>query len=134
MKKRVQLGSNILTPLHRIILFVSDVQKCAEFYRKTFGFTPIPSDDDPAEWAALDAGGCQIAFHKAHGPNNLSDKSNRGAAKPHKIVFYSKNVQVARAKLIESGVHMGKLHEYKSLRFCDGKDPEGNVFQISNRK
>jgi len=35
-------------PLHRIIIFVADVQKCAAFYRDVFGFELVPSDD-PAD-------------------------------------------------------------------------------------
>ncbi|MEZ4824227.1 MAG: hypothetical protein R2942_18275 [Ignavibacteria bacterium] len=42
---------------------------------------------------------------------------------------------VAKAKaLIESrGCKMGKIVTFGKLNFCDGSDPEGNKFQISNR-
>jgi len=58
----------VLTPLNRVIIFVGDVQKCARFYREVFGFAVASDDHDSTEWIDLDAGGCVLAFHKAHGP------------------------------------------------------------------
>jgi len=52
---------------------------------------------------------------------------------PHKIVFYARDVKKLRATLIQRGATMGKVYTYKQLAFCDGKDPEGHVFRISNR-
>ena len=38
-----------------------------------------------------------------------------------------------RAELVAKGVPMGKIKSYPPLtgRLCDGKDPEGNVFQLA---
>jgi catechol 2,3-dioxygenase-like lactoylglutathione lyase family enzyme len=55
------------TPLNRVIIFVADVRKCADFYRHVFGFKTVPGGDEG--WQELDTGGCRLAFHKAHGPN-----------------------------------------------------------------
>src|SRR5262252_1933187 len=120
-----------LTPLKRVIIFVRDVRTCAQFYIDVFGFTIVPGGelDDPDEWIELETGGCRLAMHKAHGGKGPTG----GKMNPHKIVFYAEDAEAARAGVIERGAKMGKVHKYGSLVFSDGKDPEGHVFQISNR-
>ena len=124
----------MITPLNRVIIFVGDVQRCARFYIDTFGFTPIPSEHAAAEWMELDTGGCRLAFHKAHGPDGPIDSPTGGPMNPHKIVFFTENVEAARAEAMARGAPMGEVHKYGSLVMCDGPDPEAHVFQISNRR
>lgn len=117
------------TPLARIIVFVKDVELCTSFYVETFGFRRISEGDDPGEWAELDTGGCRLAFHRARGAKGPTGSKGN----PHKIVFFAKDVAARRTELVAHGVAMGKLHTFGELTFCDGTDPEGHVFQISNR-
>jgi|HubBroStandDraft_1064217.scaffolds.fasta_scaffold92379_4 hypothetical protein len=49
-------------PLRRIIIFVGDVKRCAEFYRDAFGFTIIAGDHPESEWLELETGGCDSRF------------------------------------------------------------------------
>jgi hypothetical protein len=43
-------------------------------------------------------------------------------------------VSKARAELVARGIEMGNdPGDGDGLKLCDGKDPEGNVFQVSNR-
>jgi hypothetical protein len=50
-------------------------------------------------------------------------------------VFYANDVAAARAALISRGVKtMGKIISTETFDMCDGKDPDGNPFQISGRK
>ena len=116
-------------PLGRVIIFVGDVQRCAQFYQDVFGFKVVPSGEPAEGWMELDTGGAGLAFHKARGVKGPTGSSEN----PHKIVFYAKDVVKARAEVVAKGAKMGKVIEYGDLRFCDGKDPEGHVFQISNR-
>jgi hypothetical protein len=53
---------------------------------------------------------------------------------PHKIVFYANDVSKVRSELVAKGAKMGKLRKFGALMLCDGQDPEGHVFQISNRR
>ena len=124
----------MLAPLNRIIIFVGDVQKCADFFRDVFGFTAVPGDDDPAEWIELDTGGCRLAFHKARGGKGRIGFPTGGSRNPHKIVFFAENVAAVRELLVKRGAKMGKLHQFGKLILCDGDDPEGHKFQISNRR
>lgn len=120
-------------PLHRVIIFVADVQKCAAFYRDAFGFAALPSDEDPTGWIELETGGCRLAFHKSRGSGSATNARTRGRMNPHKIVFFARDVAAARSALVARGAKMGKLYKSGSLSLCDGADPEGHVFQISNR-
>ena len=110
----------------RVILFVKDMQKAADFYRDTLGLKPIADPEyDASEWIEFNAGGCNIALHKAGKPEGNTR---------NKIVFYSKDPLKTRETLLAKGARMFKPMIFEGLVLCDGADPEGNRFQISNRK
>ncbi|MBS1517349.1 MAG: VOC family protein [Bacteroidetes bacterium] len=111
--------------ISRVILFVNDVSNCAEFYKKVLKLKVI-GKEDPG-WTELNAGSCSLALHKTGG---------KGRGKFHnnfKIVFYKKDVKKAKISLEKKGVKMGKIFIFDGMSFCDGSDPEGNRFQISDR-
>jgi hypothetical protein len=37
-----------------------------------------------------------------------------------------------RESLLARGVQMGALQNFPPLIYCDGQDPEGNIFQVTN--
>jgi hypothetical protein len=47
--------------------------------------------------------------------------------------FHVDDVDAARVALVVAGVRMRDVHRYSGFAFCDGIDPEGNVFQITTR-
>ena len=49
------------------------------------------------------------------------------------IVFYAKDVAAERAELVAKGARFGKVRIWDALQLCDGKDPDGNPIQLSNR-
>lgn len=110
--------------LSRVILFVRDVAKVQQFFQSNFGMEVIGTPE--AGWVQLRSGGCELALHKA-------GSVGVGSASPVKLVFFSQDVESARKELVAKGIKMGKIQTYNELRFCDGADPEGNPFQISNR-
>jgi catechol 2,3-dioxygenase-like lactoylglutathione lyase family enzyme len=111
--------------ISRIMLFVYDVPKVAEFYRDVLGLQPL--GEITHEWVELQAGSCTVALHHAAKPLN-----ERGHASA-KIVFGVKDVPAGKALLEARGVRMGKISSFSGIDICDGKDPEGNLFQISSR-
>ena len=116
--------------LMRVMLLVKDVPALAAFYRDALGCT-IMGQIDP-EWTEVDAGGCAIALH----PWN-SSQAERGHPTV-KIVFGVDDVEATRDELVAKGVRMEAMTQcddppYEGLQLCDGFDPEGNWFQISNR-
>jgi catechol 2,3-dioxygenase-like lactoylglutathione lyase family enzyme len=104
----------------RVILFVRDVSAVARFYQEKLG---LPVVSEAPGFIELDAGGCRVALHNAA-------KANPGRTK---LSFYAKDVGKVREELVRRGVRMGRLLESPGLAMCDGKDPEGNTFQFTDR-
>ena len=106
--------------LRRVILFVDDMKSMTDFYENKLGLKVLAREPD---FVDFDAGGCKLALH--------AGMSNPGR---NKICFYVADVARARKELIEKGIRMGKEPSPADTpQLCDGKDPEGNTFQLSNR-
>src|SRR5205085_1047707 len=109
-------------PLARVIIFAKNPRALAEFYAKAFGLKVV---GEQGSFIDLASGGVRIAFHKAAKPSPGN----------HKLAFYAKDIAAAVVHLVASGATMGKARgRAGELWFCDGKDPEGNIFQVSNRE
>ena len=105
--------------IKRVILFVEDMTKLTAFYEEKLGLKVVLRTPD---FVDFDAGGCHLALHK-------------GTSRPGKtkICFYAADVSEARAALVARGIEMGRdPGPGDGLKLCNGKDPEGNVFQLSN--
>jgi len=111
--------------ISRVILFVGDVEKTAEFYQDVLGLKLAGPPEEG--WIELNGGGCNLALHVARG------KYKKGGDSPAKIVFGVKNVAAAKKTIEKHGCEMGKIFKFGKIQFCDGRDPEGNPFQISSR-
>ena len=117
--------------LSRLIIYVQDVERLSEFYRQAFGFPLV--QHIAGEWAVLQAGPCELALHRVGLP--YRDAEGRpGEGSNAKIVFaIDSPVAEIRDRLIATGISMGEIKQYPGLtgRLCDGRDPEGNVFQLA---
>jgi len=111
----------------RIIYFVKDMEKATAFYRDKLGLT-VGEDPQlsPSEWVEFDADPCRLALHKAFDPKGTMP------ATYNKIVFYSDDPIKTRDELIAKGVKIHEPMTDQKLVLCNGEDPEGNRFQISN--
>src|SRR5215813_4377975 len=110
--------------ISRFIIFTPDVKRLAGFYASSFGLSEV--GDASEEWTELDAGGCNIAFHK------ISEQGiNRDGWT--KLVFGSKDVAGEKERLERLGVRMSDVVNFGKIQLCDGRDPDGNYFQISSR-
>lgn len=107
--------------LARVILFTAQMDAMSEFYGDVLGLKQVTADKG---WREFAAGGARIALH--------SGPSSPGRKGP-KIVFYAKDVAALRDKLIARGAKFGKVRQSETLAMCDGKDPDGNPVQLSNR-
>lgn len=116
--------------LSRVILFVNDMPKMTDFYSKVLGL-PLIDDSDPG-FIILDAFGSELCLHQI--PKKFADSNSEAIEDSKtKIVFHSDNVETVRNELLSKYIRMKKTIVWKDLVFCDGFDPEGNIFQISNR-
>lgn len=116
----------------RVILFTDDIGRMKEFYAKVLGLEELQGGDEV--FVSFNAGGIELSLHQL--PGKYADAANDGAPREDsyaKIVFRSADVAADRASLTAKGVRMREIVRYGEIELCDGFDPEGNVFQISNR-
>ena len=106
--------------LARVILFTAQMEAMSDFYGKVLGLEQVMSEKG---WRVFAAGSTHIAFH--------SGPSSPGRKGP-KIVFHAKDVAAARKKLMARGAKFGEVRDAGTFCLCDGKDPDGNPFQLSS--
>ena len=107
--------------LRRITLFTPSMDAMSRFYQEVLG---LPLISEEKGWKEYSAGACSIALH--------AGESQVGKRAP-KLVFYATDVAAVRAALMKRGAKMGRIVSTKHHDMCDGKDPDGNAFQISSR-
>jgi len=105
----------------RIILFTAKMDAMAEFYGEVLGLKAVTSEKG---WREFKAGSMTIALH--------SGPSSPGTKGP-KIAFHAKDVAKLRDKLVARGAKFGKVKTGEEFTLCDGKDPDGNPIQLSDR-
>jgi len=108
--------------IKRIIMFTRQLDAMAAFYRDVLALKQTA--DEPG-WKEFAAGGCNIALHRG---------TSEVGSRPPKMVFYSDDVAATRDALQLRGASMGKVKSGSGLDLCEGRDPDGNPFQISNRR
>jgi catechol 2,3-dioxygenase-like lactoylglutathione lyase family enzyme len=107
--------------MRRIVLFTKDMPSMVRFYRDVLG---LELQKDEKGWKEFDAHGCVIALH-----NGTSAVGKR----PPKIGFWAPDIAKARQELVGRGARMTKAMAGGGLTRCEGKDPYGNPFSISDR-
>jgi hypothetical protein len=120
--------------LTRIILFGHLVDRLKRFYVDYFGFSVVEEIKD--QWIVLNAGQVEIAIHKIGQGYEPEDGKAFRAESNTKLVFsINNNLEDFRQRLVDNGVVMSAVKSFEGINslFCDGEDPEGNVFQIEER-
>ncbi|TDO24526.1 VOC family protein [Pedobacter duraquae] len=121
---QIKLGS--------IILFVKSVDQLKKFYTDIFKFEVI--EDLGEEWILLNAGGCTLGLHKIGDQyiNNEDSKQENNT----KIVFETDTIAELRNSLLIQNVVIGEIKTFENYDYwiCDGEDPEGNIFQLMQKK
>jgi predicted enzyme related to lactoylglutathione lyase len=108
-------------PVARVILFTGQMEAMSHFYGTVLGLNKITEEKG---WREFSAGGITIGLH--------SGPSSPGRKGP-KIAFKAADVAAARAALVARGARFGKVRTGELFTLCDGKDPDGNPIQLSNR-
>ncbi len=107
--------------IKRIIIFTNSMPAMTRFYRDVLG---LKQKSDESGWKDFDAGACNLALHNG---------SSAVGSRPPKLVFFSPEVARTREALVKRGAKLGKVKSKEGLDLCEGRDPDGNPFQISNR-
>ena len=105
----------------RVILFTAQIDAMSKFYGEVLGLKQVTEEKG---WREFDAGGVTIGLH--------SGPSSPGRKGP-KIVFYAKDVAAMRKTLVARGAKLGEARQGDVFCLCDGKDPDGNPIQLSDR-
>jgi catechol 2,3-dioxygenase-like lactoylglutathione lyase family enzyme len=105
----------------RVILFTGQIDQMTRFYGEVLGLKQVTNEKG---WREFAAGGTRIALHS--GPPSPGRKGP-------KIVFHAKDVAALREILVARGASFGKVRQGEIFCLCDGKDPDGNPIQLSNR-
>ena len=117
--------------MSRLILYVRDVARLKSFYQTHLD--PAVIEEIENEWVVFDAGGVELALHRVGKP--YRDQPWRADAQSNaKIVFsVPSGLREFRERLVKAGVAMRDLKRFEGfpMLMCDGEDPEGNVFQLS---
>lgn len=114
----------------QVLLFVKDVARMQRFYAGTLGLGVVSSEEG---FVRLDAGGCVLALHALPSEPEVADPPVVREDSYLKVGFHVEDVPAARARLVAAGVTMRAVHTWSGISFCDGVDPEGNIFQITTR-
>jgi catechol 2,3-dioxygenase-like lactoylglutathione lyase family enzyme len=108
--------------LARVILFTAQFDAMSKFYGEVLGLKRVTNEKG---WREFKAGSARIALH--------SGPSSPGRKGP-KIVFYTKDVAASRQTLVTRGASFGKVRQGDVFCLCDGRDPDGNPIQLSDRE
>ncbi len=111
--------------LKRIIIFTANVPLLLEFYLELLNTDKSYIDEDK-KWGEIYLSNINIAFH--HSKIKMDRHSN------FKLVFYSRDIEKCREKIIKRGYNAGKIFTSGKLMMFNLNDPERNIIQFSNRK
>jgi predicted enzyme related to lactoylglutathione lyase len=125
---------NLAMKLGQVMVFAKDLDRMRRFYESGFGLTAITEEADG--WVRFATGGASFALHAipvdiARGIAIAEPPAPR-ADTAIKFTFHVDDVDAVRAHLAAHGAVMREPRTWGGRTFCDGVDPEGNVFQIAN--
>lgn len=125
------------TPLVRLIIYVRDFASVKAFYLTQIRL-PIVEEIE-SEWVVFQAGAVELALHlagKRHREDPPPVTSSRHPENPGsalKFVFsIGTDLAAHRETLKAAGGWVGPIKRYDGFPYemYDGRDPEGNVFQV----
>jgi len=121
--------------LSTIIIFVQDVDRLRSFYVDILKLDIL--EESKPGWLLLKAGSCNIGLHKI-GDQYLNDREAAFKFDNNtKIVFeVDEDIHQVREQLLSENVPVKEIKTFANYDFfvCDGEDPEGNVFQLKQKK
>lgn len=121
--------------LDSIILYVHDVPKLKSFYCTTFNLKIV--EEHESLWVLLGAGNTKIGLHKIGDQYLQADSKSYKFHSNTKVVFeINQDLTTVRTRFINQGIPMREIKTFDNYDFwlCDGEDPEGNVFQLKQKK
>lgn len=121
--------------LDTIILFAQSVDKLKSFYVDILQLEML--EESKSEWLLLKAGNCNIGLHKMGDQYTNKHQGEFKQDNNIKIVFQiDDDIHIIREQLLHKKIIMREVKTFDHYDFlvCDGEDPEGNVFQLKQKK
>lgn len=120
--------------LSGIILYVQDVEKLKKFYTQHFQFEVV--EEILPAWVLLKSGAAELGLHQADVVYDLPDTGNGENSNAKLVIETEENINTLIERLKNMQVNVGVIKTWDNYGFwlCDGLDPEGNVFQIKQKK
>lgn len=121
-------------PLNRIILFSPRVEELTSFYVNLFNLNI--SEEVKGEWVVLKSGLAELAIHKIGEGYKPDERQPFVTESNVKLVFQIRdNLEAFREQFLAEGLELGDIKSFEGINslFLDGKDPDGNVFQIEQK-
>lgn len=116
-----------VTPsVSRILLYVRDPQKIADFYVKHFHFIQKPQEHNDLLEVALPKGEFSLLLHQA-------SKGQRLGQSCVKLVFDVDDIEAFKLEAEKKGLKFGVTHKGDGYEFANARDPAKNPIQISRR-
>jgi len=120
--------------IETIILFGVDMKSQRHFYADILGLTIVEEEDN---WILFQAGTANIALHKIN-PQHLDDSEGPFSVDNNvkMVLSIDEDIHEARSQLLAQGVRMKEVMTWEGYDYdlCDGRDPEGNVFQLKQKR
>jgi predicted enzyme related to lactoylglutathione lyase len=107
---------------------VADVDRAKAFYQKA-GFT-LNVDTRPNETMRVvqftpPGSACSIVF--GTGMRQINDMQPGSIKGIHLVVA---NIEDAREALVQRGIEVGKITDFKSVKYAEFRDPDGNLWLL----
>ncbi len=118
--------------LSQVMLFVVDLPRMQAFYADLLGMPVLSTEPG---FVRLGSPGAALALHAipAEYAGAMTEPATAREDTAIKPCFRVDDVSAEHTRLVGLGVPMRPLHQHDALAYCDGIDPEGNVFQLSSR-
>jgi catechol 2,3-dioxygenase-like lactoylglutathione lyase family enzyme len=121
-----------MQPVSAAVLFVEHLPKMLAFYRGVVAATVLHSGEDHV---VLDVSGFQITLHGMRGPKHVRGQDRYPTREDTHVKLALPVPDLAAAR--EAAARLGgelwppeREWAARGFRACDGRDPEGNVFQL----
>ena len=110
----------------RILLYVRDPQKIADFYVEHFAFIQKPQVRDDLIEVRSSVCAFSLLLHQA-------SKGHRLGQSCIKIVFDVEDIEAFKKKSEKKGLKFGVTYKGEGYEFANARDPAKNPIQISRR-
>lgn len=112
--------------ISRILLYVRDPERIADFYALHFGFVRQPQVHDDLIEIVSAPGNFSLLLHQA-------SKGHRSGQTCIKIVFDVDDIEGFKAAAAKKGLKFGITYQGEGYAFANARDPAKNPIQISRR-